>query len=577
MIIEGVRINYGVIDQTLQDDTITYDTSSDSVYSEIEHTTQNAVNFDKIAYLEKDYFLLDGTFIFPDTNGSYDVGWESASIADVNGNINDYIEYVFNNLHDSYGIQIIFPTDCAADTFTVEYFNGNSLVGANTVTGNTAVNYVNYDVRMQWDRVRITFTKVKPQQRARLLQIVFGINELYDEDMLISVSASRTTDLTGDYDDSGEFSFQYFNNGRFNVQSINDLPIGMQEGLKVVIYIKKRGSDEYVMFGNYYSENTSVEENGNVITVSGYDELYGLGESVYRNGIVYTDGRSLYDWAEEVAEDAGITLAVDDAFKDIISTGYITEVPHREALRLIAEAGNGILVIDANGNIALKKHTPTEKGALTADDIVEGSYSVENSDKHIGINVTKYTFSAASAEQELGHLEEIGLTVEPQEIEIVYSEYPAVISTIQVFVDTTSSAQITSTKIYSDRCVITLTGTAGDTTFVTVTGRPYNRATTKVTRGSTAKNIKAIESNYLITGSIATSVANYQYERVVNKYTHKAEIVSETDFDLGDHIEIDTENSTVSTQSTGDGQYITSVAFNISYDENETTIEALDE
>ena len=577
MIIDGVRVNYGIIDQTIQDDTITPSASENSAYSNANIPLQSGVTHDKIAYLEEDYFRLDGSHVFPETGNTYNVGWESASLSDTSGNINEYIEYIFSNTHDSYGVQIRFPDDCPADTFTLAYYKDDTLVGTVTVTGNTSTTYRNYDVRREWNKVRLTFSKINPQQRARLWQIVFGINDTYDEDLLISVSASRTTDLTGDYDDSGEFSFQYFNNGRFNVQSINDLPIGMQEGLKVVIYIKKRGSDEYVMFGNYYSENTSVEENGNVITVSGYDELYGLGESVYRNGIVYTDGRSLYDWAEEVAEDAGITLAVDDAFKDIISTGYITEVPHREALRLIAEAGNGILVIDAGGNISLKKHTPTEKGALTADDIVEGSYSVENSDKHIGINVTKYTFRAASAEQELGHLEEIGLTVEPQEIEIVYSEYPAVISTIQVFVDTTSSAQITSTKIYSDRCVITLTGTAGDTTFVTVTGRPYNRATTKVTRGSTAKNIKAIESNYLITGSIATSVANYQYERVVNKYTHKAEIVSETDFDLGDHIEIDTENSTVSTQSTGDGQYITSVAFNISYDENETTIEALDE
>lgn len=577
MIIEGVRINYGVIDQTIQDDTITPSASENSPYSNANIPLQSGVTYDKIAYLEEDYFRLDGSHVFPVSGNTYNVGWESESLSDASGNINEYIEYQFGELHDSYGVQIRFPDDCPADTFTLAYYKDDTLIGTVTVTGNTSTTYSNYDVRLEWNKVRLTFSKVNPQQRARLWQVVFGINDAYDEDMLISVSASRTTDLTGDYDDSGEFSFQFFNDGRFDIRTINDLPIGLQEGLKVTVYVKKRGSTTYVPFGNYYSETTDVAENGQVITVSGYDELYSLGDTTYRNGIVYQNGRSLYDWAQEVAEDAGITLSIDNAFQNIISTGYITEVPHREALRLIAEAGNGILVIDANGNIALKKHTPTEKGEITADDIVEGSYSVENSDKHIGINVTKYTFSAASAEQELGHLEEIGLTVEPQEIEIVYSEYPAVISTIQVFVDTTSSAQITSTKIYSDRCVITLTGTAGDTTFVTVTGRPYNRATTKVTRGSTAKNIKAIESNYLITGSIATSVANYQYERVVNKYTHKAEIVSETDFDLGDHIEIDTENSTVSTQSTGDGQYITSVAFNISYDENETTIEALDE
>ena len=577
MIIDGVRISYGIIDQTIQDDNVTYNSSENSDYSDVDVTMQSGVAYDKIAYLEKDYFRLDGTHVFPETGSTYNVGWESESLSGTGGNISEYIEYVFANIHDSYGVQIRFPDYCPADTFTLSYYKDSVLVGERTVTGNTATLYSNSDVRLNWNKVRLTFTKINPQQRARLWQITFGISDMYDENTLISVSASRATDLTGDYDDSGEFSFQFFNDGRFDIRTINDLPIGLQEGLKVTVYIRKRGSTTYVPFGHYYSETTDVEENGQVITVSGYDELYNLGDTTYRNGIVYPEGRSLYAWAEEVAEDAGIELEIDSAFQNIISRGYITEVPHREALRLIAEAGNGILVIKSNGNIALKKHTPVEKGALTADDIVEGGYSIENSDKYIGVNVTKYTFSAASAEQELGHLDEIGLTAEPQKIEIVYSEYPAVTSTIQVFVDTTSSATITDTKIYSDRCVITLTGTAGDTTFVTVTGKPYNNATTAVTRGSTAKNIKTIESNYLITGDIADDVADYQYERVANKYKHTAEIVNNTDYDLGDHVEIDTENTAENTRVVGNGQYITRVGFNISYEEHSETLEGIDE
>lgn len=577
MIIDGVRVDYGLLDNTIKNDTITPTSSGNSNYSNGANTINDSIYRDKITYLEKNYFRLNGSHVFPVSGNTYNVGWESESLSDENGNISEYIEYVFANPHDSYGVQIRFPDYCPADTFKISYYNGSAIIGTRTVTGNVDTMYRNYDVRLGWNKVRLTFEKINPQQRARIWYIVFGINDTYGEDMLISVSANRTTDLTGDYDDSGEFSFQFFNDGRFDINSTSEFPINFQEGLKVIIYVKKRGSNNYVPFGNYYSESTNVADNGKTITISGYDELYQLGDTTFRNGIVHIEGRSLYDWAAEVAEDAGIELTIDNAFKNIISTGYITEVPHREALRLIAEAGNGILVIDANGNISLKKHTPTEKGELTADDIVEGSYSVENSDKYLGINVTKYTFSAASAEQELGHLDEIGLTVEPQEIEIVYSEYPAVTSTIQVFVDTTSSAQITSTKIYSDRCIITLTGTAGDTTFITITGKPYNNATTAVTRGSTAKNIKTIENNYLITGNIADDVADYQYERVVNKYKRSAEIVSSTEFDLGDRVEINTEKVADITRATTSGQYVTRVAFDISYENHSETLEAIDE
>ena len=573
MLIDGVKINYGVVDQTIEEDNVTKSSSGNSPYSDIENVTQMSTDRVQLTYLEKNYFLLDGSHTFPEADEVYNVGWESANLSDASGNINEYVEFEFDNLHGSYGIQIEFPDDCVSDSFTITHYNGSSVVGTRTVTGNTATLYSNSDVRLNWNRIRITFTKVNPQQRVRLLLINFGAVDVYDEDLLLSVSASRATDFSGDYDDSGEVMFSFFNDGRFGVHDISDLPIGLQEGLRVTVYVKKKGDTAYTLFGNYFGESTTVEENGRVVTVSGYDELYSLGDTTYRNGIVYPEGRSLYAWAQEIAEDAGINLTIDSAFNNIISTGYITEVPHREALRLIAEAGNGIIVIDKNGNIALKIPEETTAVTLGVDEIVDGSYNVENTEKYLGVSVSKYTFSPASAEQELGHLDEIGLTAEPQEIEIAYSEYPAVTSTIQVFVDTASSATVVSTKIYADRCIVTLTGTVGDTTFVTVTGKPYNRATTTATVGSTAKNIKTIENNYLITGNIASSVANYQYARVVNKYKHSAEVFTDKELDIGTHISLNTQNSVAS----GSGQYISRVSFEISDKDNSVTIEAVDE
>ena len=571
MIVDGVKINYGIIDQTIDEDTVTDGSSENSEFSDVQNTIGVSTTKTKIAYLEKDYFELSGEHVFPEEDTEYNVGWESASLSGASGNIDEYIEYIFGNLHDSYGIQITFPDDCAPDTFKIAYYNGSLLVGEKTVTGNTLQVYSNYDVRLQWNRVRITFAKINPQQRARLWQIVFGVNDVYDEDTLISVSASSATDLAGDYDDCGEFSFQFFNDGRFDVRTINDLPIGLQEGLKVTVLVKPRGSEAYVVYGNYYSESTNVEENGKIITVSGYDELYRLNDTTFQKGVVYTSGRSLYDWAQEVADDAGIDIEIDDAFKSIMSSGYITEVPHREALRLIAEAGCGILLVDSDGKIQLKKHTPKNSGLISNDEIVEGSYLVESGDKYLGVNVIKYSYSAASEAQELGYLEEVGLTEEPQEIEITYSTFPVIVSTVQVFVDTTTSAQISDLKVYSDRCVFNITGTDGDSSFVTVTGTPYNNATTSVTRGSTLKNIKKVENNYLITGDIADDVADYQYSRVVNKYNHSLEDVSDKIFAVGDKVGVKTGNEEA------ESTFVSKVGFAVSYLEHEETMEVVDE
>lgn len=571
MIVDGVKINYGIIDQTIDEDTVTDGSSENSEFSDVQNTIGVSATKTKIAYLEKDYFALDGSHVFPETGNTYNVGWESESLSDASGNIDEYIEYIFGNLHDSYGIQITFPDNCAADTFKIAYYNGSTLVGEEkTVTGNAAQVYSNYDVRLQWNKVRLTFAKINPQQRARLWQVVFGVNDVFDEDTLISVSASRATDFAGDYDDCGEFSFQFYNEGRFDVRTINDLPIGLQEGLKVTVYVKPRGSDTYVVYGNYYSEQTVVEENGMIITVSGYDELYRLNDTTFRKGIVYPNGRSLAAWAQEVAEDAGIDIEIDSAFNTIMSAGYITEVPHREALRLIAEAGCGILLVGSDGKIRLQKHTPKNAGELNEDDIVEGSYNVESGEKHLGVNVVKYSFSAAKEAQELGYLEEVGLTAEPQEIEITYSQYPAIVSTVQVFVDTTSSAQISDLKVYSDRCVFNITGTDGDSSFVTVTGTPYNNATTSVTRGSTLKNIKKVENNYLITGDIADDVADYQYSRVVGKYKHTLEMVSDKIIGVSDEVDVNTGDETKNV-------YVTKQGFEVAYLEHTESVEVVDE
>ena len=570
MIVDGVKIDYGIIDQTIDEDTVTDGSSENSEFSDVQNTIGVSATKTKIAYLEKDYFALDGSHVFPETGNTYDVGWESESLSDASGNINEYIEYIFSNTHDSYGVQIRFPDDCPADTFTLAYYNGSTLIGTRTVTGNTSLTYANYDVRLEWNKVRLTFSKVNPQQRARLWQVVFGVNDVFDEDTLISVSASGATDFAGDYDDCGEFSFQFYNDGRFDIRTINDLPVGLQEGLKVTVYVKPRGSDTYVVYGNYYSEQTVVEENGMIITVSGYDELYRLNDTTFRKGIVYPNGRSLAAWAQEVAEDAGIDIEIDSAFNTIMSAGYITEVPHREALRLIAEAGCGILLVGSDGKIRLKKHTPKDAGELNEDDIVEGSYNVESGEKYLGVNVIKYSYSAAKEEQELGYLEEVGLTAEPQEIEITYSQFPAIVSTVQVFVDTTSSAQISDLKVYSDRCVFNIMGTDGDSSFVTVTGTPYNNATTSVTRGSTLKNIKKIENNYLITGDIADDVADYQYSRVVGKYKHTLEMVSDKILGVSDEVDVNTGDET-------ENVYVTKQGFEVAYLEHTESVEVVDE
>lgn len=574
MIFNGVRVEYGVIDSTIAKDTIDIAESTNSPYSIPQQLLDEQVDERrKIAYLEKDYFLLDGTFVFPEADTAYDVGWESAALSNESGVINEYIEFTFGEYHGSYGIQIRFPDNAPAENFTIDYYEDESLIGTLDVQGNTAAAYVNSDVRLNWNKVRITFTGVKPQQRARVYYVSFGVNEVYTEDYLTSVSASKSTDFTGDYEDSGEFSFQFFNDGRFDAMQINGLPIGLQEGLKVSVYFRKQGETEYELFGNYFSEETVIEENGRIVSVSGYDELYRMNDSEYKKGVIYENGRSLYDWAADVALDAGVEIVIDEAFKNIISYGYINTVPHREALRLIAEAGNGMLYI-VGRDIVLKKHVPVDKGAISADDIVDESHELESSDRILGVNIYKYAYSVSAEAAELAKIDELILTETEQVIDITYSSYPVKADTVQVSV---TGATVKEKQIYAESCVITVTGTVGASVSITVTGNAYNVSESSVTRGSVVKNIKTVQGNYLITDSIASDVADNQYDRVVNKYRHSLEIVNDKDYELGDRVEITTDSIALRSEVEPNTQFITKVSVEMNESDISVSLEAIDE
>lgn len=535
MIIKGVRINYGIVDKTLITDTIDDSASSTSNFVAEDTTLQNNDKV-KLAYLEQDYFVLDGSFILPDASKKYNVGWESSSIADASGNIEEYIEYRFGMYHSSYGITLRFPSDCIAREFTLSYYDEDLLIGSVDVTENTKDNYSNMEYFSNWNRVRIDFHKTNPLQRARLYFVSFGTNTDFNEDVIISISASKNIDLSADYSDTGEVAFEVFNDDVFNIKSIRDLPIGLQEGQRIIVYVKKDNDTGYVVFGEYYSQTTIAESNGQVLKINGYDALYQLNSSIFRKGKVYPQGRSLGDWAREVAEDCGVSVSLDTKLDTIISKGYITEVPHREAFRLIAEAGCCVLRVGDNDVIEIIQPEFANKGEIAKDEIVDGSELIENNDKILGVSVSKFTYSVSPTAnaQEIGYLEEIGLTAEPQEVDIVYSSYPVDIDSVQVFV--ANSAVIVDRQVYSDRIALTITGNDGDTTFVTITGKPYNVVSNVVNVGSVSKNIKTIDNNYLITGNMAQSVADYQYNRLANIYNHSGEVVTDKDLQLGDSI-----------------------------------------
>lgn len=536
--IKSAKVIYGLYDSTIEDDTITPTSSSSSSYS-VTINTLNDDTKDKIAYLEKNLFLLDGTFITPEAQKTYNTGWESGNLSDESGNISAYLQYSFLSLHSCYGIQLTFPVRSIAKDFTLKFYNGTTQVGNTiTVTNNTKTNWTFRAEYKNWNKVLITFTKVNPQQRARLDVVKFGIQDTYLDDIIISLSSSRVIDPASEVVDSGDFILKFFNDGRYNVKSIKDLPVGLQKDLRIDIFY--HNGSEYKKFGSYVSQETTVFDKGKVISIVGYDELYPLADTYYKKGVVAPNGRTLKQWAEDVATDGGISIIVDNDFANLTSKGYIGFVPHKEALRLIAEAGCGYIEVEADGGIHLKKHTPTTIADISDDEVVDGSLETGDSNNIFGVAVERFSYTLSKTEIGLAEVQDIVLTAEPQVLEIEFSQYPAVVTSLTY--DTSSSMQIVKQEVYSDRAILTVKGTAGDTAWVTIIGKAYNTAKVVFSQGNTARNTKTITNTLITETSMAQAVADYQFNRLAQKFKHTAEVVTDTKIDLGDKTKINNDN-----------------------------------
>ena len=476
-----------------------------------------------------------------------------------------YVEYKFNQKHDSYGITIKFPPTAISTEFTISYYDGESLIETSRmVRRNTKEIYTNEDTRLQWNRVRITMAQ-NTGRGARIQYVIFGVSDQYKEDELISVKANRTLSPTAEYADSGEVSFSFFNDGRYDIQTIKELSQNVIDKLKMQVFVRRQFETQYIPFGVYYAESGKVEERGHVITLTGHDGIFKLDDVMFTSGKVYTAGRSLADWAREVANTAGVQIEIAAAFEGMMSTGYISEVPCREAFRLIAEAGHGIFGVDENDVFHLWTYDDIIKTSddITDENIVDKSFSLENSNKYMGVKITQYAFTKRTEEEELGKVENLEITNSVKTLEIDFSSEPVDIDSIRIesLSGTTAITEKTSSKVK-----FTIFGTKDETTTVIVYGIAYDITTNTIERGETKKDVKEITDNYLITSELGEGVANYQNLYSVNKYNYYAETFLRETLALGE----------VRTMQ-GQKVVITDIGFSISYEDQSEEIGGIDE
>ena len=359
-----VRITFGNVDTTAATDG-EWESNGAASISEFE-TVDYAYQYgDTYAALELNRWALDGKTLIVPTGEAVQDGFISSLMSDADGNFSTppVITREFSLKHIFPGLTLTFdtrqqewPLEVTADF----YLNGEvvdtqkvSITSVQTMITTTAT---------EVDKVTITFDRCLPYRRPRLENVLYGLNVQFVNKDIVSTQQKHDVDPLSrrlptetmqftilDYEhkydpDNPAGIYAYVDkNSPIEIQFGYELPDGSVEWLK---------PDNYVL-------NAKPSAQNNQATFNGTGLIGSLTGTFYKSKL---GSKSLYDMAQEVLLDAGLTLTeqgtnpweIDEALKDMFTTAALPIDTHMNCLQLIAHAACCRLYTDDDNIIHIR-------------------------------------------------------------------------------------------------------------------------------------------------------------------------------------------------------------------------------
>lgn len=299
---------------------------------------------------EENFARTDGSQYFMPRDTSLYGLYQGAVTQDALG----VITFTFGNYHrlNIKGLTIDFG-DFYPTSFTIT--NGN-VDNTYTYTNDSAGQWQCEDEFYNTSFLRITpHTMVGGQQKFRILSIKFGIGFTFDNYNLLSTSFKAEVAHLSDYLPSKTFTFTIDNLSRqFSADNPHSFVAFLQEQQPVEFEYGRRMDDDTIYKipgGNLNLQSWSSNDTQAKFTAVGnFDYI----TSTYNKGQYHENGISLYDLAEDVMRDAGITkYRIDSFLKTVITHNPLPVETHKNELQLIAHAGRCILYEDRDGVVSL--------------------------------------------------------------------------------------------------------------------------------------------------------------------------------------------------------------------------------
>lgn len=359
-----VRITFGNVDTTAATDG-EWESNGAASISEFE-TVDYAYQYgNTYVSLELNRWALDGKSLLVPTGEDVQDGFISSLMSDAEGNFTTppVITREFSLKHIFPGLTLTFdtrqqewPLEVTADF----YLNGE-VVDTQTVSI-TSVQTTISTTATEIDKVTITFDRCLPYRRPRLENVLYGLNVQFVNKDIVSTQQKHDVDPLSrrlptetmqftilDYEhkydpDNPAGIYAYVDkNSPIEIQFGYELPDGSVEWLK---------PDNYVL-------NAKPSAQNNQATFNGTGLIGSLTGTFYKSKL---GSKSLYNMAEEVLLDAGLTLTeqganpweIDEALKDMFTTAALPIDTHMNCLQLIAHAACCRLYTDDDNIIHIR-------------------------------------------------------------------------------------------------------------------------------------------------------------------------------------------------------------------------------
>jgi hypothetical protein len=514
----------------------------------------------KYATLEKDRWVLDGTFKLIPESAYANVGWWSSDLSDdTTGVFNPSITVTlqFTTNHSSVGITIFWDrllNECAKD-FTVTYYNSvNDVIQSTVVTSNTLSEYVDEISVSNYRKIIIAISKWSvPSRRARIEEILFGVIKVFSKETgkLVSFTVQEEIDTIASRDVTNKLDISIDNSDNaYDILNPTGIYQYMQANQRVNAYmgVLVGSGIEYVSLGKFYLDTWETNQNSLEAKFVATDILDLLHKSTYYKGL--KQSITLYDLAVSILGDYGLTSSdyyLDSALSSIAVTNFLPICTYKEAIQHIAIAGRCVFYVDREGKIIIKRVETTSTGvAITRDSMREPTPKITLTPMLKQVDVEVYTPTISTVTTTIA--KSTRYIDGSQTLWVTYDDTADAVSA------SVSLGTIASATYYTNGCSLTIAYT-GDTT-ITVTGKiiTLTKSISSIATTNTDGETKTVKNQLVDTGTIASDIAYWIiYEREQRRLL-SVECRTNPTLELTDIVDIDTqfnpyENTRVTKQS----------------------------